>query len=94
MEIDIVAKDTESDDFIRFVEECKRHGFKQVQEAGGIHFSYAKLKGERWNNIETGDRQSNIPVVVNCTTCKFTGAKFTKQKCDSCSVDYNKHEHK
>ena len=60
--------------FIRFVEECKRHGFKQIQEAGGIHFSYAKLKGERWDDVDTGDGQSNIPVVIK-SGCQFKGNK-------------------
>ena len=40
-----------------------------------------------WNEIEGLNKD-------DCTTCKFTGAKFTKQKCDNCSVDYNKYEHK
>lgn len=31
----------------------------------------------------------NIPVVKNCTTCKFTGYRHTEKKCSKCSREYS-----
>ena len=30
-----------------------------------------------------------IPAVKNCTTCKFTGGRYTSRKCCYCSRDFS-----
>lgn len=30
-----------------------------------------------------------IPDIKNCTTCKFTGHKYTEKKCGKCSREYS-----
>ena len=75
MEISIVAKDSESDDFIRFIEECKRHGFMQTREIVDAHFSYVKLKGERWDNAEKCEHKE-VLILRHAAKCKECGTVF------------------
>ena len=44
-------------------------------------------KVENLNNAET--QALNIPVVKNCTTCKFTKHRYTESKCSKCSREYS-----
>ena len=44
-------------------------------------------EAENLNNAET--QALNIPVVKNCTTCKFTGGRYTSRKCCYCSRDFS-----
>lgn len=41
-------------------------------------------------NLQTAETQAlNIPVFKNCTTCKFTGGRYTSRKCCYCSRDFS-----
>lgn len=46
-----------------------------------------KLKTRTPEQAET--QALNIPVVKNCTTCKFTKHRYTEKKCSKCSREYS-----
>jgi len=47
---------------------------------------------EELHLIKSGQVVLNLPIVVNCTTCKFTDAKYSEVKCNRCSGDYDLHQ--
>lgn len=82
MEIKILVAKNKKADLANFIEVCKQHGFIVTREGGGRlpNFSgyYAELKGERWQNANTGKRQLTIPDVSD-TVCD---CGLTHETCD------------
>ena len=69
MEIKILVKEHQENDLHNFIDSCVNKGFALKRQGGGNlpNFSgyYAELKGERWQNADTGEGQLTIPDVSN-----------------------------
>lgn len=87
MEIKVLVTESEKLQLEKFLNTAKDFGMRVTRQGGGKlpNFSgyYAELKGERWQKVDTGTGQSNIPDVsyLLCDRCLI---EVDDKECPQC----------